>query len=261
MTAAAPAIRPNCRRRPAARRRLAIAVAVDALEPRLVMAAVEASPYEQYMLELINRARADPAAEAGRLGVDLNEGLASGTISASAKQPLAMNPWLTGAARDHVTWLRVNGLFQHEGSGGSTPTQRMVASGYQTNGAWGTGEKPERRLRRRARRRRPPRRNELREPVRRRGLRWPRPPRQPAQRQLRGGRQRRRDRRLSLQRQRLAGRPHRPGFRLRQRQPVPHRRRVHRRAARRQLLLARRGPQGRRRHRPRRQRPELHHDH
>jgi hypothetical protein len=43
---------------------------------------------EQLQLELINRARLDPVAEAARLGIDLNEGLAAGTISAAAKQPL-----------------------------------------------------------------------------------------------------------------------------------------------------------------------------
>ena len=34
------------------------------------------NPYEQYLLELINRARADPGAEAARLGISLNQGLA-----------------------------------------------------------------------------------------------------------------------------------------------------------------------------------------
>lgn len=38
------------------------------------------NPYEQYLLELINRARADPGAEAARLGISLNQGLSPGTI-------------------------------------------------------------------------------------------------------------------------------------------------------------------------------------
>ena len=33
---------------------------------------------EQLVIELINRARANPAAEAARLGIDLNEGLQPG---------------------------------------------------------------------------------------------------------------------------------------------------------------------------------------
>ena len=40
--------------------------------------------YEQYFLELVNRARANPGGEAARLGIDLNQGLAAGTISATA---------------------------------------------------------------------------------------------------------------------------------------------------------------------------------
>ena len=44
---------------------------------------------DQYILELVNRARLDPAGEAARLGIDLNEGLAAGTISATPKDPYA----------------------------------------------------------------------------------------------------------------------------------------------------------------------------
>ena len=47
------------------------------------------TPHEQYLLELINRARSDPGAEAARLGISLNQGLSPGTISGDAKQPLA----------------------------------------------------------------------------------------------------------------------------------------------------------------------------
>ena len=39
------------------------------------------TPQEQLMLELINRARMDPAGEAARQGISLNQGLAAGTIS------------------------------------------------------------------------------------------------------------------------------------------------------------------------------------
>src|SRR3954468_21380533 len=70
---------------------------VSSLEPRLCFAAAPATTYEQYMLELINRARANPAAEAARLGIDLNEGLAASSISTAAKQPLAINDKLTYA--------------------------------------------------------------------------------------------------------------------------------------------------------------------
>ena len=128
-------------RRPsrAALRRSAIAL-VAALEPRLVFAATAPTAYEQYMLELINRGRADPAAESVRYSVALNDGLAAGTISTDAKQPLTMDGFLVTSARGHADWMKANNLFQHEGAGGSSPTQRMQAAGYVTSGSWGTGE-------------------------------------------------------------------------------------------------------------------------
>lgn len=55
------------------------------------------SDYEQLMLELINRARAAPGAEAARLGIDLNQGLDPGTIS-DCRGPLparALSAWCT----------------------------------------------------------------------------------------------------------------------------------------------------------------------
>jgi uncharacterized protein YkwD len=100
----------------------------------------EPTAYEQYILELINRARLDPAAEAARLGIDLNQGLASGTISADPKQPLAFNPYLIDAARGHSEWMLATDTFSHTGAGGSTPTQRMAAAGYEFTGSWAAGE-------------------------------------------------------------------------------------------------------------------------
>lgn len=98
------------------------------------------SAYEQYMLELINRARANPAAEAARLGIDLNAGLPAGTISAAAKQPLAFNAALADAAEDHSAWMLNTDTFSHTGSGGSAPGARMKAAGYQFTGSWSWGE-------------------------------------------------------------------------------------------------------------------------
>src|SRR5438552_15691489 len=66
---------------------------------------------EQLMLELVNRARANPAAEAARLGIDLNEGLEANTISAEPKQPLAFNPQLIQAARGHSQWMLDHDTF------------------------------------------------------------------------------------------------------------------------------------------------------
>ena len=49
---------------------------------------------EQLFLELINRARLDPAGEAVRYGIDLNKGLAAGTITTDQKQALTFNEYL-----------------------------------------------------------------------------------------------------------------------------------------------------------------------
>ena len=49
------------------------------------------SAADQYLLEMMNRGRLDPVAEAARYGIDLNAGLEPGTISATSKQVLAPN--------------------------------------------------------------------------------------------------------------------------------------------------------------------------
>ena len=48
---------------------------VEGLEGRLLLTAVLMSDSEQLVLELVNRARANPGAEASRYGISLNEGL------------------------------------------------------------------------------------------------------------------------------------------------------------------------------------------
>lgn len=96
---------------------------------------------DQLMLELVNRARANPQAEADRLlGGNLNEGLAPGTISTAAKQPLAFNLNLNAAAEGHTQWMFDNDIFSHTGANGSNPGARMTAAGYPFTGSWGRGE-------------------------------------------------------------------------------------------------------------------------
>lgn len=91
---------------------------------------------EQLLLELINRARLDPQAEADRYGVSLNSGLSAGTISGSAKQVLAPNAQLEKAAADHSRWMLNADTFSHSGSGGSSPGERMADAGYDFSGSW-----------------------------------------------------------------------------------------------------------------------------
>ncbi|HYJ05511.1 MAG TPA: CAP domain-containing protein [Chthoniobacterales bacterium] len=97
---------------------------------------------QQYMLELINRARADGGAEAARLGLSgLQEGPPSiggepFTIANSA-QPLSWNSMLFTAAQNHANNLNNNDQFFLGGSphtfGGTTPEQRINAAGYPMN--------------------------------------------------------------------------------------------------------------------------------
>ncbi|MEI7835758.1 MAG: CAP domain-containing protein, partial [Planctomycetota bacterium] len=108
---------------------------MENLEPRELLAAGGPTVYAQYLLELINRARANPAAEAALYSINLNEGLAPGTISPAAKQPLAFSQNLIDAAMDHQAWMFQTELFQHTGMNGSTPLQRMTAAGYIPNGS------------------------------------------------------------------------------------------------------------------------------
>ena len=96
--------------------------------------------FEQLMLELVNRARRDPGAEAARLGIDLNQGLAPGTITDVSKPPLAPNIFLTASARAHSSWMLLADVFSHTGENGSTASERMSAAGYLLSGSWSSGE-------------------------------------------------------------------------------------------------------------------------
>lgn len=99
-----------------------------------------ASANEQLMLELVNRARLDPAGEAARFGISLNQGLSPGQISATPKQPLAMNDFLITSARNHSQYMINVDQFAHEGIGDGDPGSRMSAAGYSFSGSWTWGE-------------------------------------------------------------------------------------------------------------------------
>ena len=91
---------------------------------------------DQHMLELINQARANPSAAASKLGIGLNDGLSSGTISSTPKQPLAFNEDIIDAAHKHSVWMLETDTFSHTGAGGSSAGARMKAEGY-TGSSWG----------------------------------------------------------------------------------------------------------------------------
>lgn len=91
---------------------------------------------EQYLIELINRARLDPAAEAARYGLGLNAGLTGTVIGTAALDPLSPNGNLEKAAEDHSQWMLDTDTFDHTGDKGSTPGGRMTNAGFDFTGAW-----------------------------------------------------------------------------------------------------------------------------
>src|SRR2546423_15463441 len=98
------------------------------------------SAADQYILELVNRARMDPAGEAARLGVDLNEGLAPGTISAAPKDPYAPSASLENAAHGHSVFMDAVDQMAHSGIGDGDPIGRMQSAGYTPIGSTWYGE-------------------------------------------------------------------------------------------------------------------------
>jgi hypothetical protein len=98
---------------------------------------------EQLLLELINRARANPAAEASRLGISLNAGLGPGAITTTPKPPLAPHPALIAAAQAHAQDMLDRGFFAHTNLDGLSAADRAAAAGYPAGAGeniawWGT---------------------------------------------------------------------------------------------------------------------------
>jgi hypothetical protein len=69
---------------------------------------------EQYLIELINRARLDPGAEAKRYGLDLNADVTQHRITTAAKQVLAPDQTLEKAAVAHSDWMLQANTFSRE---------------------------------------------------------------------------------------------------------------------------------------------------
>jgi uncharacterized protein YkwD len=106
------------------------ALTLEALESRRMLASINISPYEQLLLELVNRARRDPAAEAARFSIDLNAGLPAGTVSSAPKQPLAPNQLLSNASALHSQDMLDRDYFAHDTPEGKTAGQRASDAGY-----------------------------------------------------------------------------------------------------------------------------------
>lgn len=98
------------------------------------------SAAEQLLIEMINRTRLDPLGEAERFGIDLNEGLAPGTLDGEARQVLAPNQVLHDAAEAHSDWMLATDTFSHTGVDGTRPGDRMEDAGYVFEGRYASGE-------------------------------------------------------------------------------------------------------------------------
>jgi Ca2+-binding RTX toxin-like protein len=95
---------------------------------------------EQYMLELINRARMNPAGEAARYHISLNKDLAPGTLNSTAKQVLAGSLYLSTSADKHSSYMLSHDQFAHQAIGDGNPGSRMAAAGYAFTGSYTWGE-------------------------------------------------------------------------------------------------------------------------
>lgn len=103
----------------------------ESLERRLVLADFSWTSEEVYLVELVNRARSDPAAEALRIGYDLESELEPGEIdNLVPTEPLALHPALTVAARNHSRDMSDRNFFDHENPDGDRAQQRAEAAGY-----------------------------------------------------------------------------------------------------------------------------------
>lgn len=108
--------------------------------PAVIDLTKQPTAQEVLVVELINRARANPDLEATRLGIGLNEGITGTQITNSPKPPLAHNLLLIESSRVHSQWMLDADIFSHTGKNNSTPHTRMQQAGYVFTGTWASGE-------------------------------------------------------------------------------------------------------------------------
>ena len=99
----------------------------------ITTASVDLPGPEQLMLQMLNQERANPSAAAALYGIDVNSGLAPGTLSTSPLPPLAPTTDLQTVAEQHSADMIANNYFSHTAPDGSTPETRIQATGYDTN--------------------------------------------------------------------------------------------------------------------------------
>ena len=118
----------------------------ESLEARQLMSSGGPTDQEQYMLQLVNEARTNPAAAAAQItsasnlnanvqatlkfyNVNLQQ-VAQTIATATPQAPLAWNQDLANAAQGQSQYEADTQTQTHTGSGGSTTQQRIEAAGY-----------------------------------------------------------------------------------------------------------------------------------
>jgi uncharacterized protein YkwD len=101
---------------------------LEPLEDRCVPSGTSPTAQDQLFLELLNNARANPAAYGNSIGLDLS--------SVAPSQPLAWDPNLITAATGHSQDMNANNFFSHYSSTGQDPGARITTAGYNWN-TWG----------------------------------------------------------------------------------------------------------------------------
>ncbi len=95
---------------------------VEELETRNLLSGFAPTPVEQQFLELLNNARANPAAYGASIGVDLSY--------IAPSPPLAFDPRLIQAAYLDALDMSNRNFFAHVNPDGLDPGQRMTNAGY-----------------------------------------------------------------------------------------------------------------------------------
>jgi uncharacterized protein YkwD len=127
-----------------ARSRFGRTLQFDSLEGRQLLSTAGPTDQEQYMLQLINEARTDPAAAAEMLTTNLTpdvqatlqyynvdlQATAQKIASSTPLPPVAWNADLASSAQTQSQYMADNQIQTHTGANGSSPQQRMQQAGY-----------------------------------------------------------------------------------------------------------------------------------
>ena len=105
--------------------------AEDAAKSQTQYDAGDPTADEQYVLQVVNRGRADPAAEGKRVGIDLSESLSRQEKSRlEPRPPLAMNATLLKLAREHSKDMYDRSYFDHTTPDNKHMPERFKDGGY-----------------------------------------------------------------------------------------------------------------------------------